>query len=204
MKNILKLVILSTFVLIFNSCGKKESTPPASTPTPTAKYYAKFKVDGVQKEFRSSTLQTGHSIFGGYDQVGGYCNDGNSLANGTLGVTIYNRDDSITEQEFTGFVGQTFFFDDAKYYIELNYQDINPVTNEYDSYNYLSEDHKYSISISNIVRIGTSPDKDLNGKFYDIYEVTGTCSGYLLNSDGTHNVEITEGQFFFRWTKANH
>ncbi len=198
----------AALIFLCNSCSKKETNPPSGSgggSAPTAKYWAKFKVDGAATEHRSNTLQTGHSIFLGYDQVGGHVMNGERiLLDPSIGITIFDRNDSITEQEFLGFIGRTFYFDDPQYYVELNYQRMNPITNQQDTYNYDKDDHQYNISIGNITKIGTGPDTDLQGKNYDIYEVTGAFSGFLLSSDGTDSVEITDGQFFFRWTKRLH
>lgn len=197
MKNILSfkflLAILISCSLI--SCGKKTSSTN-TTPTSTqAKYYFNFYLDGVAKTYRSNTLQTGHGF--DYSQLGGYILNGESIGSDALGLTIYNLNDSISNTEALAMVGKTFYFDDPNYYVNLNLQILeNSVYENYETIDVSNHSFKVTITSVTLIGSGTGINK------YNIYEVKGTCSGKVENTDGTKTKTITNGDFYARFTKG--
>jgi hypothetical protein len=199
MKNILSLksILALCMMLLAFSCKKKEDEPVNNAPA-QAKYYFNFNMDGVAKKYRSNTLQTGH----GFDQkqIGGYVLDGENVGGDAIGLLIWKTAavDSMSHTEATGLQGQSLFFDDANYMVELHLQIME--SGNFEIYSTIDEsDHSFKTTITSVVLVGSGTG--INGK-YNTYEVKGTCSGKIENDDGTKIKTITNGDFYARFTKG--
>lgn len=190
-------VCFAILMLLFSfSCKKKDTDPTNNTPA-QAKYYFNFDMDGVAKTFRSNTLQTGH----GFDQkqIGGYVLNGENVGGDAMGITIWKiaASDSMSHSEAMILQGQSFFYDDAVYMVNMNLQILEGA--DYENYNTIDEaNHSFKLTISSINLVGSG--SGINK--YNIYEVKGTCSGQLENDLATKTRTITNGAFYARFTKG--
>jgi hypothetical protein len=180
------------------SCKKKEDDPINNPSTTQAKYYFNFNLDGVAKNYRSNTLQTGH----GFDQkqLGGFVLNGENVGGDAMGLTIWKimSSDSMSHTETLGLQGQSLFFDDANYMVELNLQIIE--AGNFEIYSTIDEsNHSFKTTITSVALVGSGTG--INGKF-NTYEVKGTCSGKVENDDGSKIKTITNGEFYARFTKG--
>ena len=186
----MKNTCISFFALLLltvAACSKKkDSTTPVTPITPSSPYYFKFNLDGVAHNYNQNIPQ--YMPFYA-NEAGGY-----EVATAALWPSVGLRlswpiDDTVTESDLMGLIGQTLHFNDIAVHPEITW-DSTAASSTWTSVDTASTD--YYVRITNVTYL----KKDTTaGVYVSTYVVTGSCNA-MLNT-GTSRVTMSAGDFKF-------